>query len=483
MRAIYTNAGISAANERAEADRELQHWIHHRIPKICRQHARPCRTYSSRWDPQAATPELLLPLDCPFQLEENISQWRRKWAAAGIELTGTRIPEDDRPRAEEYNRRRSSGRLGRFECQGQPLSRVIIADLQAAILARFPTHLEALEPTILDRELDQQEQFLAACLGGFFERPGDFKELDAYVESNSSQLFVLAGSAGSGKSTLLANWVDRRRSQLDHAAGQALHFRFIGQSDASTSVYSLLLLLLQEISPAADQFDPEILSDPQLLRQLFPKLLEAFGEKGPTVILLDALNQLESGLTDLAWLPYTLPKNVKLIVSLASDPPEAQAWLGRMQGQVALSAVRPFENLAHRQELVDRYLKQYLKQLDQPLLEALINLPGAANPLYLKVVLSELRVFGAFANLARRISSEFGKTPVTAFKAVLKRLENDPVYTSSHPLRPSPCFLVSCRMPGMACRSRNWLPSLSGISLWDRTWPAFRLPRKRCSFS
>jgi hypothetical protein len=430
---IYTNAGIRDENERAEADRELQQWIHHRIPQACGQHARPCRGYSAQWDPAAASPELLLPLDCPSLFQENIRQWQRKWAEAGLELTGTSIAPADRAQAEEYNRRRSSGRLGGFECQGGPLSRVIIADLQAAILARFPDHEESIEITILDRELDQQEQFLAACLGGFFDRAGDFDELDAYVEGLSSQLFVLAGPAGSGKSTLLANWIDQQRSKLDHAAGQALHFRFIGQSDASTSVYSLLLLLLQEISPATNPFEQEILSDPQLLRQLFPKLLEAVGEKGRTVIVLDALNQLESGLADLAWLPYTLPKNIKLIVSLASDPPEAQALLGRMQGQVALSGVRPFDNLDHRRELVDRYLKQYLKQLDQPLLEALVNLPGAANPLYLKVVLSELRLFGAFANLAGKIRSEFGETPVSAFEAVLKRLENDPAYSSIQP--------------------------------------------------
>ncbi len=57
-------------------------------------------------------------------------------------------------------------------------------------------------------------------------------------------------------------------------------------------------------------------------------------------------------------------------------------------------------------------------------------MPGATNPLYLKVVLSELRVFGAFDQLAAKIANDFGETAESAFDAVLRRLERDPPHAS-----------------------------------------------------
>ena len=79
------------------------------------------------------------------------------------------------------------------------------------------------------------------------------------------------------------------------------------------------------------------------------------------------------------------------------------------------------------------YLSQFLKELDPRHVETLIQSEGAGNPLYLKVVLSELRVFGAFADLGEKIRADFGTDPVAAFGGVLRRLENDPTYAPVQP--------------------------------------------------
>lgn len=434
LRKVYTNDGIKDKDDREEADRALKQWVGQEIPILCQKYNRPMRIYNARWNPNARSPELLMPLECPSLVKANVEQWQRKWADGGIVISGTSIdiPELVK-RAEEYNRRRSSGRLTGFEIDGKPLSRIIVEDLQAAIMARFPDHVEIGAESDLQQELDQQEQFLFSASEGFIERKGDFDELDSYVKGDSRQLFVITAPGGMGKSSLLAKWVDRYRLIIEGKADQSIHFRFIGQSDRSTTVYSLLGLLLNELKEISGKFKGEIPQDPQKLSQEFPRLLEVAGMAGKTVIVLDALNQLESGLSDLTWLPYQLPENIKLIVSFKSGESDADNLIMRMRGQVILSEVRPFTSIDHRLALVNRYLEQYLKQLDQPLLNALINLPGASNPLYLKVVLSELRVFGAFANLNEKIRSEFGETPVEAFLAVLKRLESDPAYSSIAP--------------------------------------------------
>jgi len=432
LREIYTNESIENEAERSLADRQLKHW---REVEIRKKSGRPVRDYQASWDPKANSPELLIPLQCPSEDVENITRWQEQWDRVGVKVTGTDVEEDDvqAGKAHHYNQRLTEGRLGDFISKGEPLSQTIIQDLKEAIAARFPDHVEISEETDLQKEIDQQEQFLFVGSEGFIQRGDDFAALDDYVQGESDQLFVLTAPVGLGKSTLLANWVDHYRGEIADDPDQTVHFRFIGQSDRSTNVYSLLQFLLRELKEVHGKFEAEIPDDPQELRKALPELLKEAGSTGKTVIVIDALNQLESGVKDLRWLPYQLPKNVKLIVSFKVGEPPADDLLERMKGRVIHSKVVPFESLDHRKQLVETYLEQYLKQLDERHLQTLINLPAAANPLYLKVVLSELRVFGAFANLGEKIRADFGSTPVSAFEGVLNRLETDPAYTSLNP--------------------------------------------------
>ena len=168
-------------------------------------------------------------------------------------------------------------------------------------------------------------------------------------------------------------------------------------------------------------------------------MLAEIGQRGKTVIVLDALNQLETGLVDLNWLPLQLPANIKLLVSFkrnehAPEPTVEEVYRRLQQsGQVILATVQPFVHLKHRRQLVQAYLSHFLKELDEPQLEALIRTEGSTNPLYLKVVLSELRVFGAYTDLGARIRDDFGNTPISAFGSVLARLERDPAYSPLEP--------------------------------------------------
>ena len=134
-------------------------------------------------------------------------------------------------------------------------------------------------------------------------------------------------------------------------------------------------------------------------------------------------------------MPLTLPPGVRLVVSFKPEAPlgvEALRLL-REAGAVLGEVVPPFDRPEDRRRLVRAYLSQYLKELDEEHIEALIAVEGASRPLFLKVVLSELRVFGAFANLGEKIARDFGRTPVEAFESVLRRLESDPAYAPLEP--------------------------------------------------
>jgi WD40 repeat protein len=437
LRQVYTNEGLETPTERQAADNELNRWRTETIPGT----RRPQHNYSARWNLDATTPEIRLPLTCPSTAphgspawQATYTKWAWHWSQTGVKVDekGEISDPTERSRAEQYNACLTRGRLGDFTCGQQALAETILAELKAAIQARHPEHIESAALTPLQRELDQQEQILRSAGEGFIERFGDFDALDHYVQDQTQQTFFLTAPGGLGKTSLLARWIDRL--SLTPAAGESLHYRFIGASDGSTTVDSLLRSILSEIQ-AAGKLTEEIPADSNKLRAALPQLLEAAGKKGRTVIVLDGLNQLESHLSDLAWLPMRLPPGIRLVLSFKRGEEQAERFYARLHsgGQVLLAEVRPFENLGDRRKLVRAYLEQFLKELDEHHIETLIQAEGADNPLYLKVALAELRVFGAFTDLGEKIQADFGTNPITAFNGVLARLETDPAYSPVPP--------------------------------------------------
>ena len=431
---IYTNEGIANQEEKRDADLELEKWRTEKIPDLCEQLGIPLHHYKSTWNANAVSPELLLPLACPSLIPENQNRWKTRWTEAGIDVEDFQIVDSDQiENAQKYNQKRIFGRLSNFETDGFSLKQTILEDLKKSISLRFPIHQESENLTDLQVEIDQQEQFFQVCQEGFISRGDDFKELNEYINDDRKHVFILTAPGGFGKSTLLANWISQLRSQKRENSTETLHYRFIGQSDQSTNVNSLLSFLLREIKETTKKLTEQIPTSPTKLRQELPKILSSIGQKGKTIIILDAINQLENGLTDLSWLPWQLPENIKLIISMKSQEKAAEDLLTRLEKQVSRFEISPFQSLEDRQKLVKTYLSQYLKDLDEHYIQALIQTEGANNPLFLKVALSELRVFGAFSNIGEKIRSDFGTTPISAFNGVLKRLEDDPVYSSLNP--------------------------------------------------
>ena len=447
IRQTYTNALIENLCERKKADVLLQDWRENVIPDT----GRPMRQYRAEWDPNGLTRELQIPLQCPSEDPANIKRWRNDWQRhAQVSVVGLDVAENgsEGEKARQFNESLSRGRLSGFTCKGEKLDKVILEDLKQAIEVRFPDHQEIDDQGELQEEIDQQDQFVFINSIGFVKRKGDFSLLDNFVNSNK-KLFVLTSKAGSGKSALLANWVYNYRIGTENNADEgpdSLHFRFVGASDRSNTVHNLLRLLLREIKEVAGKLDGEIPDDPLKLRNLAPELLRNIHEKGKTIIVIDALNQLETGLFDLAWLPRDLPSHVRLIVSFKSGEKNGNAVYESFSKDpgIVLEEVKPF-NMEDRKRLVAGYLSQYLKDLDQRHINTLVDSHAAENPLYLKIMLSELRVFGSFSNLGLKIKADFGDDPLSAFVGVLRRLEGDPAYSPHQPQAGSSAyFCVAC---------------------------------------
>lgn len=56
-------------------------------------------------------------------------------------------------------------------------------------------------------------------------------------------------------------------------------------------------------------------------------------------------------------------------------------------------------------QLVERYLHRYGKQLDEQCLGLVMRAPQCGNPLFLRLLMDELRVVGQFESLEQQITS------------------------------------------------------------------------------
>ena len=82
--------------------------------------------------------------------------------------------------------------------------------------------------------------------------------------------------------------------------------------------------------------------------------------------------------------------------------------------------------MAERKQLIEAYLALYRKQLDRAHLERIASAEACANPLYLRVLLEELRLFGMQERLADRIEHYLNAPTMAAlYQKLLERMEVD----------------------------------------------------------
>jgi len=344
------------------------------------------------------------------------------------------------------------------------------------------------EPLASERE--QMEAFAQARLRWFQGRTRELQQLTGFINSTDEKspcLAVVAAVPGQGKSALLA-----RLATLLSPPSTFLITHFVGATERSANAYNLVDRLLGELDRSgipwpSDQ--PEAGQEPKrdfnsLCLRLAQRLGDYAGDRR-IVILLDALNQLSDG-HDLHWLPHRLGPSVRVIVScvddsssrpgshpLPSDRPTNQPRSSRRLSRQSLRAtadkeahssppekgqsLTPTPTVQESSQLVLRaltarqpaplllplgeltpedvrtivvaYLKEYCHELDREHLDTLCAVEQAHNPLYLMVMLNELRTLGG-NNLNNLVPTLIASLPqnhpdtVSLFRWVLQRLED-----------------------------------------------------------
>ncbi len=336
-------------------------------------------------------------------------------------------PEVER-RAEERRQKLASlkerireygGKSGNDACEDyanpQALGGLILRDFTEIIERLYPP---GSEPDPLDREAMDHEAFAQSRARVYIGRQSYYDRLDEHARGDGPPLVVL-GESGAGKSALLSNWALRYRAAHPD---ELLLLHFIGATPYSADWAAMLRRVMNEFKRRFD-IQQEIPDQPEELRAAFANWLHMAAAKGKVVLLLDALNQLEDrdGAPDLVWLPPVIPANVRLIVSTLSgralDDLKRRGW-PTMQVELL--------EASERKQLIEEYLGQHAKQLGTARVARIANAKQTANPLYLRALLEELRVFGIYEKLDARIEHYLTATNVTElYEKILERYEQD----------------------------------------------------------
>ncbi|MBN2131662.1 MAG: DUF4062 domain-containing protein [Sedimentisphaerales bacterium] len=296
------------------------------------------------------------------------------------------------------------------------LGDLVLADLTAVINRRWP---EGSQPDPLDREALDHAAYARSRERVYIGRPEYFARLDAHAAGGGDQPLVVLGESGSGKSALLANWAaGYRRAHPDAFVLE----HYIGATPGSADWAALLRRIMGEFKRKLG-LQQDIPDKPDALRSACPNWLHMAAAKGRIVLLLDALNQLEDreGAQELLWLPPVMPGNVRLIVSTLPGKPLDE--VGKRGWPVL--RVEPLST-DERHELVRQFLGQYSRQLSPARIDRIAAAPQSDNPLYLRVLLDELRLFGIHEKLDERIGHYLqAESPYELYGKVIARWEAD----------------------------------------------------------
>lgn len=312
----------------------------------------------------------------------------------------------------------------------------------------------------LDLESENHELLTRDHLSAHVVRLDQLDELDRQIVVQRKPVIVV-GTAGSGKSALLASWVTHYKSQFPD---DYVVTHYVGATPDSSDWRHLCDRLIRDLARHFD-FEPNVVKSDNDLKHGFRDALYKAGRRGRCVIAVDDLSRLNEldRVPDLSWLPPIVPDNIALVVS-SDQGPYLNELIARRWPVVTTRALTEEE----KREIIARYLALFSKNLAINDIDTVVRAPGTGNPLYLRILLDELRVCGEHDHLWGRISWYLDASDIPSlYERVLTRWEQD--YEGEAP------GLVRKFMTVFFCeRDRGIAENELGTIL---SWPDSPLPR------
>lgn len=317
---------------------------------------------------------------------------------------------NDQKRSYEFSGVLSNGRLDNFCVADDTLANDVLFWLQEEITKAFPEHYETKAMTSsLDRELENQDIIFFQASDGYIARPVEEKALLDIIDNNRNHPILLLADAGCGKTSLLARMIHTLLNR------QRVYYRFVGTTPQSFKKKDLASSLIQQWIRDGLLTEDDGKYSAEELVLMFSRLLKKAWKSQPFTLILDGIDQLTDEMDD-RFLPHEVPNGCSLIFSLRSDA----KWMP--EEYVLVHRLSLMENREDKIQMVKEYLGTFLKDIDEKQQEQLLSMKGSGNPLYMKIVLNELRQHGSFDTLFEIFEKNYGSTPIEAFEQVILRI-------------------------------------------------------------
>eukprot|EP00002_Diphylleia_rotans_P039414 TRINITY_DN9131_c0_g1_i2.p1 TRINITY_DN9131_c0_g1~~TRINITY_DN9131_c0_g1_i2.p1 ORF type:complete len:1246 (-),score=226.09 TRINITY_DN9131_c0_g1_i2:104-3841(-) len=255
-------------------------------------------------------------------------------------------------------------------------------------------------------------QFMQHRLAGFEGRKAMLQtitdEVREQFDLSESQITVLAAESGIGKSSLIAATVrDLNLMKMNHTF---IFYHFVGCTNLSNYVESISIRFWRNVRDSraipAPEFDD--MKDSDFQKEGLHGLMKLLGSKSPNqrfVFLIDAINQLHPSQDTpaphmLAWLPKKSPKNVAMVVSTIDTHPSCHSLKSKQMRLIPVTKLTKEEIQQSATTFLDRYDKRLAPDQMQMILEDTFD---TGHPLYLRLMLDEIRVFGLYEKLRDEI--------------------------------------------------------------------------------
>ena len=338
-------------------------------------------------------------------------------------------PPEDRQKLELLRKKIRGSGFPRTEGLKDPQALVdqIEKDLWALIDQQFP---EGEQPDALEKEARKHADYRRSRTGAGQYIGGEayIQQLERWLEAGEQQILI-TGESGAGKSALIANWMEAH--QQNHP-GDVIYAHHLGCTNDANALRPLLGRLIDTAS--AQLLDAEVITEPLAVPEdwweLVAKVAETLQNLGRWceqhgkrwIWVLDGLDRLdEDDQKALPWLPQSLPAGVQVVASALAC--SARSILSE-RGYTTLT-IEPLAT-AEQEQLIQRYLERYTKELDGGLRQQILGHKLAGSPLFLKVLLEELRQCGRHDTLKSQLDFYLSSQTIDdLYERVLERLEND----------------------------------------------------------
>ncbi|KAB2946443.1 MAG: tetratricopeptide repeat protein (plasmid) [Candidatus Methanoperedens sp.] len=334
----------------------------------------------------------------------------------------------------------------------EQLGEWILEDFTALIDRLYPKDKI---PYPLDQEAMRHEAYAKSRRLAFVGRSDLLRQMDEHAGSTGAKPLVLTGESGCGKSALLAEWAARWH---DKNPKDLIIQHYTGSTPESADWQGLVRRILSELKRAFNISDELPMQSDALRTAMQDWLVKTAGSRR-VVIVLDALNQISSedaSAKQLGWLPFALPTNVRLIVS--SLPGESLDALRKRNWKELHVPLFARDDIA---PAAKAYFDIFSKRLHREILAKIEDTAAAANPLFLRAVLDELRQFGLSKELEnkdfrKKLEEEAfnylkAPDPLALFNLILNRWDRDFGQDDEYPdlVRRSLC-LIACSRFGLS---------------------------------